>query len=32
MSSSIKFFTGRSIPQIGYGTWELTGDDCVNGI
>lgn len=25
---SIKFITGRSIPQLGLGTWKLTGSQC----
>ncbi len=25
------FHTGRKIPQIGYGTYQLNGDDCIKG-
>lgn len=28
----IPFFTGRAIPQIGYGTYQLKGPDCVYGV
>jgi diketogulonate reductase-like aldo/keto reductase len=29
---SVLFNTGRSIPQIGYGTYQLRGADCVKGV
>ncbi len=28
----IREIQGTSVPAIGYGTWELTGDDCLNGV
>jgi len=28
----IPFYTGNSIPIIGYGTYQLRGDDCTNGV
>lgn len=29
---SVIFHTGRSIPQIGFGTYQLKGTDCINGV
>lgn len=30
--STLVLNTGRKIPIIGYGTYQLKGDDCVNGV
>jgi diketogulonate reductase-like aldo/keto reductase len=32
IKSTIKLATGRLIPRIGYGTYQLKGDDCVGGV
>ena len=31
-NSCLKLATGRNIPLIGYGTYQLKGEDCVNGV
>jgi hypothetical protein len=28
----VKLYTGREIPQIGYGTYQLRGEDCEKGV
>jgi diketogulonate reductase-like aldo/keto reductase len=29
--SNVVFHTGRTIPILGYGTYQLTGKDCIEG-
>lgn len=31
-NSTYTLKTGRKIPVIGYGTYQLKGEDCVNGV
>lgn len=31
ISSTVTLYTGNKIPQIGYGTYQLRGEDCVAG-
>ena len=28
----VKLYTGRETPQIGYGTYQLRGEDCEKGV
>ena len=28
----VKLYTGREIPQIGYGTYQLRNEDCEKGV
>ena len=32
INSKVNLNTGRQIPIIGYGTYQLKGQDCVNGV
>ena len=31
-NSTFKLISGRTIPLIGYGTYQLRGEDCINGV
>ena len=31
-SSTFKLLSGRTIPMIGYGTYQLKGDECIKGL